>query len=236
MITKRFSVMLASSSLVAGFLVSYFYPYAGAAGNMSQASSPVEQWKKNDELQSEVLEQQQTNRRLWKDIQNKRKRIDALESQFATQKSEMSHLVHQLQKYRKILGKVAVKGPGITVTLSDNEHIPDGSNPNNYIVHERHIRAVVHELIVSGAEAVAVNGQRISDYSYIKCVGPVVKVDGNKYPAPFVISAVGDPEKMYKSLFLTGNTVDQLTNDNITVKVKKMRLLTIPPYHSQKGR
>lgn len=222
--------------LVAGFLIAFSYRYVKNGNVYAQVSQNPAQWQKEDQLRTEILKQQDLNQRLWQSIQQKRDKAIQIENQLAAQKKSTLHLVQELKKFRTVLGKEPVKGPGLVVTLSDSHYIPNGSNPNHYIVHEQYIRAVVYELLVSGAEAVAVNGQRITDYSYIKCVGPVVEVDGSKYPAPFVISAIGNPDTMYKSLFLPGNTVDQLVNKNIDVKVQKKQNLTIAPYFSEKGR
>ena len=51
-------------------------------------------------------------------------------------------------------------------------------------------------LYISGASAIAINGQRLSHDSYILCNGPVIEIDGHQHPAPFVISAIGDADTM----------------------------------------
>ncbi|HEX7063867.1 MAG TPA: DUF881 domain-containing protein [Bacillales bacterium] len=233
---KNRRVVLALIMLVTGFIVTFSYQYASAKRNIPQAKEGLSQWKKENKLRTQLLEQQRMNHHLWQEIQQKREKVNEIENKLANRKQITYNLVEELKKFRSVLGKESVEGPGIVVTLSDSEYIPDGANPNNYIVHEQHVRSVVYELLVTGAEAVAINGQRISNFSYIKCVGPVIKVDGHKYPAPFVISAIGAPEKMYKSLLLPGNTVDRLVNQNIDVKVEKKQHLVIPPYYAQKGR
>lgn len=223
--------------LVTGFLVAFSYQYASAQKNIRpQNARNLAQWKKEDRLRTQVLKQQELNHHLWQGIQQKRNKVNQIENKLADHKKTSYHLVKELKKYRAVLGKESVQGPGIVVTLSDSHYVPNGADPNDYIVHEQHIRSVVYELLVSGAEAVAVNGQRITDFSYIKCVGPVVKIDGRRYPAPFVITAIGNPDTMYKSLFLPGNTVDQLVNQNIQVKVQKKKSLVIAPYFAEKGR
>ncbi|HET7656744.1 MAG TPA: DUF881 domain-containing protein [Bacillales bacterium] len=233
---KSRQVVLALVLMVAGFMLTFSYQYAKADKKRTSDPAALQEWKVEDQLRSKVLRQQNLNHHLWLDIQEKRNKVTGIENQTAKNQKISEDLVKQLRKYRMFLGKEPVSGPGIVVTLSDSQYVPNGANPNDYIVHEQHIRKVFHELLVTGAEAVAVNGQRITDYSYIKCVGPVVKVDGHKYPAPFVISAIGDPEKLTKSLFLPGNTVDQLVNQNITVKVAKKQHLVIPAMDMQKGR
>lgn len=119
------------------------------------------------------------------------------------------------------LGKVKVKGTGVEVTLADGDYDPDEDNINNYIVHEHHVFKVINELYISGASAVAINGQRLSHSSYIVCNGPVIEVDGYQHPAPFVITAIGDAEVLSSALNLTGGVKDTLVDENIHFTLEK---------------
>ncbi|MCI4139648.1 DUF881 domain-containing protein, partial [Bacillus vallismortis] len=83
---------------------------------------------------------------------------------------------------RMYIGEVGVQGEGVQVTKEDASNIPEGEKVNSYIVHESHIFQVVNELYISGAAAVAVKCQRLTHDYYIKCNGPVVKVDRVKQP------------------------------------------------------
>ncbi len=121
-----------------------------------------------------------------------------------------------------LTGELPVEGEGIEISLKDADYIPSEDNVNQYIVHDRHIHLVINELYSAGAKAIAINGQRIYADSYIQCVGPVISVDGNVYPAPFVISAIGAPDVLDVSLNLTNGVVDNLLYDNIEVTVEQM--------------
>lgn len=87
---------------------------------------------------------------------------------------------------------------------------------------------MLNELKISGAQAIAINGQRVLASSYIRCNGPVITIDGTQHPAPFVIEAVGDSDTLMASLNLNGGVVDQLLNDNIVVSLEENQKLTMP--------
>ncbi|WP_234293160.1 DUF881 domain-containing protein [Fictibacillus sp. FJAT-27399] len=216
--------------LVTGFFLSYSYQITKKEAATHETNS---QWKQEDGLRSGILRTQKTNRKLNGELKKIQLQIQKRENKLADQEKKSYNLVEDLKKMRKVVGSVKVKGPGIEVTLSDSSYVPDGENPNNYIVHEEHIRSVIYEMLVSGAEAVAVNGQRISHSSYITCVGPVVSVDGNQYPAPFTITAIGDKSIMEKSLNLS--VVNDLVNDGIEVRVATKDGITMDPYLSKEG-
>ncbi|WP_312889137.1 DUF881 domain-containing protein [Desertibacillus haloalkaliphilus] len=226
-------VILSFVLLVTGFIVSLSYQYA----NENQADPTVSesQWRHEDELRREILMQQTANRDRQEQLRQVQRNVRELEAEIAQQEATYFNLVEDLEKLRKVTGKVEVQGPGIEVSLSDYSYVPEEGNPNDYIVHEQHIHKVVHELIVSDAEAIAINGQRISHHSYIQCAGPVIRIDGHTSYAPFVITAIGDPDKFEQSLNIIGGVKDQLVNDQIEVRIQKRDNIVLDPFLSEKG-
>ena len=86
---------------------------------------------------------------------------------------------------------------------------------------------VVNELRIAGAQGLAINGQRITANSYIKCTGPVITVDGRTFPAPFVIEAIGDADVLAASLYLKGGVIDGLIMDNIVVTTEQSKEINL---------
>lgn len=230
---KGSHVILSFVLLVTGFILALSYQFA----NEGQGDQGVteKQWKREDELRNQVLFEQSVNRNLTDELRAIQGEINAIEEEIAIQEKAYFNLVEDLDKLRMVTGAVGIKGPGIEVTLSDAEYFPDGENPNYYIVHEIHIQKVIHELLVTGAEAIAVNGQRISNRSYIQCVGPVIRIDGTTSFAPFVITAIGDADKLQAALNLYGGVKDQLLSDQVQVKIEKKDLIIMDPYLSERG-
>lgn len=99
-------------------------------------------------------------------------------------------------------GLEPVQGRGLRVELSDTPRDVEFTdvNPNLLVVHQQDIQAFVNALWAGGAEAVALQGQRLVSTSGIKCVGNTVVIDGVPYSPPYVIDAVGDPIRMRQAL------------------------------------
>ncbi len=226
-------VILSVILIITGFIISLSYQFANQTPNSHVISE--RQWKKEDELRNQVLFEQSINRSLAEELREIQTKISKIEEEMAFQEKTYFNLVEDLDKLRMVTGAVGVKGSGIEVTLTDAAYVPDGENPNFYIVHESHIQKVVHELLVTQAEAIAINGQRISNRSYIQCVGPVIRIDGITSFAPFVITAIGDADKLHDSLNLPGGVKEQLLFDQIEVKIEKKDLLQMEPYLSDRG-
>lgn len=84
-----------------------------------------------------------------------------------------------------------VEGPGAIVTLT--ETVTTGGSG---VVRDTQIRAVVNSLWAGGAEAVAVNGQRVGPQTNIRTAGSSILVNLKAVQPPYVIEAIGDPAKL----------------------------------------
>ena len=90
----------------------------------------------------------------------------------------------------------------MTVTLDDAPStVPaDGVDADLLVVHQQDIQAVVNGLWSGGAEAMTIQGQRVISTTGVKCVGNTVVLHGIPYAPPYVISAMGDPQKLRTAL------------------------------------
>ena len=88
----------------------------------------------------------------------------------------------------------------------------------------------VNELNSAGAEAVSINGQRITSRSSIKCAGSIINVNGVRIAAPFTIKAIGDPEVLESALRFKGGVIDSLLPWGFSVDVSQEDEIVIEPY------
>lgn len=219
-------VILSLVFLVLGYMVAFSYHLTQKSEVHTITNS---QWERDLELRNELIAQEEKNRQLQQELIDKQNRLLEVEKELAQEEQIFFNLAEDLERYRIFLGKVKVKGPGVSVTLRDGQYNPNEENVNNYIVHEHHVFNVITELYISGASAIAINGQRLSHNSYIVCNGPVIEVDGNPHPAPFVITAIGDPEVLSSALTITGGVRDLLVNENIEFKLQKENEIVLDP-------
>ena len=183
--------------------------------------------QQRDAYREELIEQQERNKELAEELDELLQTIRQYEKEFATSEDQYDELVEEAEHLRLLMGELPASGKGVSVTLRDDEYSGE-NNPNDYIVHESHIFSVINELKIAGAEAIAINGQRLKTNSYISCNGPVITIDGKQYPAPFVIEAVGNPEGLIAALEIGGGVFDQLLNDNVVVTLEKKEQILLP--------
>nr|WP_246596079.1 DUF881 domain-containing protein [Bacillus alkalicola] len=229
---KGSHVILSLVLLVSGFIVALSYQFTNlnSAANQTNGS----QWREEDELRDQILMEQMVNRSLTEELRDIQNQLTEFEEEIVNQQTRYFNLVEDLDRLRMITGNVGVVGEGLSVTLNDSEYV-EGENPNNYIVHEQHIRMLIDELLVTGAEAIAINGHRINSQSYIQCIGPVIEVDGHISFAPFEITALGDSETLNEAINMVGGVKDRLLSDNIEVRIEKKNEIVLEPYFSERG-
>jgi uncharacterized protein YlxW (UPF0749 family) len=220
-------VILSLVCLVLGFMLAFSYHLTKKEKEASKITDV--EWERTLVLRNQLIKQEQVNRELQKELNEKQEQVLEIEKELAKEAQVYFNLAEDTEKYRMYLGKVAVKGKGVQITLNDGEYNPEVENINNFLVHEHHVFKVINELYISGAQAVAINGQRLSHHSYIVCDGPVITVDGYQHPAPFVITAIGDPEVLESAINLTGGVKDQLVNDNILFSIEKKDEIILDP-------
>jgi uncharacterized protein YlxW (UPF0749 family) len=222
-------VVLSLVSLVLGFMIAFSYHLTQIESEKRNPNLSGPQWEKTVKLRNELITEEKTNRKLQKELHQKQAKVLKNEKDLSKEAQVFLNLAEDAEKYRMFLGKVKVKGSGVKVTLTDGDYNSEEANVNNYLVHEYHVFKVVNELYISGATAIAINGQRLTSHSYIVCNGPVITVDGVEHPAPFVITAIGEPDVLATSLNLTGGVKDQLLNDNIIFTLEKNNDFVLNP-------
>lgn len=222
-------VILSLVFLVLGYMIAFSYHVTQKENQKKQSSLSNKQYEKTLDLRNQLIAQEETNRKLQKELNQKQAKVLENEKDLSKEAQVFFNLADDAEKYRMFLGKVKVKGEGVKITLADGAYNPKVDNVNNYIVHELHIFKVVNELYISGAAAVAINGQRLTSHSYINCNGPVITVDGVQHPAPFIITAIGDPDVLSSAVNLVGGVKDQLVNDNIVFSLEKENEIIFNP-------
>lgn len=116
--------------------------------------------------------------------------------------STVAHAQARLNKLLAPAGLTAVAGPGLEVVLDDAPGEPAGANvdPNQLVVHQSDLQAVVNALWAGGAEAMTIADQRVIATSAVRCVGNTLLLNGEVFSPPFRVAAIGPSATMLKRL------------------------------------
>lgn len=181
-----------SAALVLGMLVSVQW----AAGDSRTPALPDQVGRTLDQLELEQTELKEQVGRLRDDL-------DALQREAVADTNMLADLRAELTQQKVRAGLVDVHGPGVRVTLDDGQLGPS-SSPDELLIHDYDLRDAINVLWLAGAEAVAVNDERVVNTTSIYCVGATVVVNDTRQSPPYEIRAIGDPLRMQDHLLNPG--------------------------------
>ncbi len=145
-------------------------------------------------------------------IENRRTEVDRLSAEAQRLQSEVSALeAAQLgtagpggargRELAEVVGTLPMTGPGLTLTLDDSpdadaDPTTTGDNAQQQRILARDLQYVVNALWRAGAEAVSINGKRLTSLSAIRFAGSAIIVDYRPLARPYVVTALGDPAQL----------------------------------------
>ena len=139
-----------------------------------------------------------------------------------------------------LAGLTPVQGPGIVITLRDSKTplpnaMPIGITPPN-LIHDTDINQVVNELKAAGAEAIAVNNQRLILTSAVRDIGHTIVVNHVVQAPPYVIRAIGNGHTLMNAINQNGGIAMQIRYfDKSMISVQKAETLDLPAYSGESG-
>jgi len=160
-----------------------------------------------------------------------RRQVAALEREAAERQGSVARMNRDLSELRAQAGFTALEGPGILLEMRDSpQPIQAGDDPNKTILHYTDIQAVLNDLWAGGAEAVAVNGERIITRTGLNCVGTTILCNTKRIAPPYAIVAIGDPAPLVAYLQRLEGPVEILRAFGFPVRVQALPRVTVPAY------
>jgi uncharacterized protein YlxW (UPF0749 family) len=196
---------------VAGFsliaLAALLVGFGSAAQLRSQLVTPYNRVERNQALVRSVQDLERTNSAERRRIGALRGEIAGLEGDAARRSDQTRELAREVANLRAHAGITPLRGPGVTVEVSNGRPSRDGQI--GYLATYQDVQDVVNLLFTGGAEGISVNGRRITPLSaYRGSAGTAEIDDGPPLMAPFRIAAVGNRGQMEQLLGDAGNLGD----------------------------
>lgn len=137
-----------------------------------------------------------------------REQIQAVEGQGAGSADLVRQLNADLERARIAAGLIPLTGTGIVLQLDDSQApVPPGASEADYLVGSRDIRSVVEELWLAGAEAIAINSERLTPTTAIIDIGSSLLVNSAYLAPPYQVTALG-PADLYDRLSRSPGFID----------------------------
>ncbi|WP_328753151.1 DUF881 domain-containing protein [Streptomyces sp. NBC_00285] len=188
----------AKLGLAVGLVLAALVVTVGAA--QARVAAPVVA-KEREELIDRIDRETETADRLEKSVDELRDDVSTRQRQALKQSGDSG----QADLMGILSGAVEVHGPGVKLVVNDAKEASTGGDGNpretsgfsdTGRVRDRDMQRVVNGLWASGAEAISVNGQRLTALSAIRAAGDAILVDNKPLVPPYTVLAVGDGQRL----------------------------------------
>lgn len=186
------------------------------------------------DLQHEIQNMEKENDKIRESLNESTMKLAEYRSSIENTGSAFSTMEQELIRTRNYSDLEKVQGPGIIITLNDSQReIGEDESVMWYLIHDLDILEIVNELRSAGAEAIAINEERVISTTSIRCGGPTINIDGKRHAVPFIVKAIGDPKKLEASMLAPESYIKlYLEYSGIEVNVQKAEKLIIKGYDS----
>lgn len=131
----------------------------------------------------------------------------------------MEDLEKEILNARIRAGLETVKGSGIVLTVEAS---------GDKMIEDRHIEELINELKATDVQAICINDERIVALSEIRKAGDYIMVNGRQLVPPYTIKAIGDADRIERSLRLLGGVLEKYQYYDFKVDLKKEENIVVP--------
>jgi len=131
----------------------------------------------------------------------------------------VGRMEEEVERLRLLTGLVPATGPGLRVEVQGKVGALD-------------LQDLINELRNAGAEAIALNGQRIVVHSVVTREGTGLAVNGQRISSPYILEAIGAPDTLEKAVGRRGGlvTILEFSYPGTQITISRVEAITLAPY------
>lgn len=162
--------------------------------------------------------------------------VEALTRQAGRANARVQAAQRSADALARSAGFTPLTGGAVRVTLDDAPHgrrFPGDPGPDDLVVHQQDVQAVVNALWAGGAAGLQIMDQRLISTSAVRCVGNTLILQGVVYSPPFQVTAVGDPRRLRAALDASPEIQiyqQYVAEYGLGYRVKDLKKTTLPGY------
>ena len=178
--------------------------------------------------ESELRTELANTKQKYEEVESK---LQEVESKIAEHKAKINSnvdaatiLIDEVKEAEMYVGYTNLKGEGIQIILDDN---------NLRTIESYDIIVLLNELRLAGAEAIEINGQRITAYSEIVDVNGNILVNTSKISSPYTVKAIGDKKYLESAITIKGGYYDDMIANDKTISYETSNRIEIQKYNKE---
>lgn len=132
-------------------------------------------------------------------------RVEELQANAGTVDADVADQRARAEQLTDPAGLSEQSGAGVVITLTDAPRGQDGryasdASPDDLVVHQQDVQSVLNALWSGGAQAIAMQDQRVVSRTAPRCIGNTLLLGGRTYSPPYVVTALGEPAVLSDAL------------------------------------
>lgn len=164
----------------------------GVSALQTERDAPVVRAERS-ELIEQIRERQSAFAALQGDLNDLTDDVTELQAEVAGDVQGLGTVTRRLDDLGVAAGTVSAVGPGITITVDDAAPASPGSGG---VILASDLRLLVNGLWEAGAEAIAIDGHRLTSLTAIRFAGEAITVDYRSLTTPYVVTVIGDVDTL----------------------------------------
>jgi uncharacterized protein YlxW (UPF0749 family) len=220
-------VTLAIALLVLGFLIAAQLAAEGPRVRYTtQERSPLVDTALGLQAQQDALKAR---------ILDLRNRIGGLEAQGPSAAESLKQLYAQLEQARIGAGLIGLTGTGAVFRVADSSQPGAGSDG---LVSARDLRVLAQELWLAGAEAIAINDERITVSSAVLDIGGSILLNSAYLAPPYKVAAIGPAdlyERVQASVSFQQFVIERVEHHGLGLSVAELANVDVPAFGGSVG-
>lgn len=209
-------------------LVGFLLVVTGTATSVaSETEAPRRQ-----ALIDQILDQRQNVDDLDKAVAEVRDQVGEARRSEGAVNNESEERRRQEEQFSLQAGTTALKGRGLVVELGDAPRRPedDKFKFDSSRIQDSDIQLVVNALFATGAEAVAINDNRVAAVTPIRAAGGTIVVNYRPVESPYRIAAIGVDVDRFESTDIVSHFKQWEQKFNLSFSIKKSKDVQVPAY------
>lgn len=181
---------------------------------------------REEELRQEVLNWKTKYNEIDEKLQANNDKIQEYTNIIQNNQQASDLLEQELIEYNMLIGKTNVTGSGVVLKLIDNTYMSYTASNLSYLV---------NELKYAGAEAIAINGQRIINTTDIAFINDkYILINGERVVSPYEVKAIGNKEELETVLnFPEAGFIEDYKQRGYTIQMSVEDNIKVPAYNQE---
>lgn len=180
---------------------------------------------REDELEEAIADWKEKYEEAYKKLEETNKKIYEYEEKVQSNTETRELINNELEEAKKNFGLTDVTGEGILITLTDTDE-------RSYNADD--LLELVNELRLAGAEAISINGERITNITDIVDISTrYIMINSNKISSPYLIKAIGDKTYLKSALTIKNGYFDLKQKEEYSIDIQEKTNIKINAYSKE---